>query len=201
MKTEDKIREIENLREQLHQRIDYRCNKLIEQIQNGEVISADDSVSETILPLKSMSAFFKGTKVISVIFADGCEEFISTWKEAATMILRDCNSNEIMHERLLDMCGKVSGRNRLILGSDPSQMNVPLIIDDELYFEGKFDTESLLNVLKTRLLDVVGYDYNDILIKYREPEQSLNLNAQQFDSGDDNITEEDNEDNSPVMTM
>ena len=46
----------------------------------------------------------------------------------------------------MEMCGKVAGRWRTILGRSPEEMDVPLKVDEELYFEGKFDTEAMLNL-------------------------------------------------------
>ena len=37
---------------------------------------------------------------------------------------------------------KVAGRWRTILGSSPEEMDVPLKVDEELYFEEEFDTRS-----------------------------------------------------------
>ena len=45
---------------------------------------------------------------------------------------------------------KVAGRWRTILGSSPEEMDVPIKVDEELYFEGKFDTEAMLNMLEKR---------------------------------------------------
>ena len=42
-----------------------------------------------------------------------------------------------INERFMEMCGKVAGRWRTILGSSPKEMDVPIKVDEELYFEGK----------------------------------------------------------------
>ena len=44
-------------------------------------------------------------------------------------------------------------------------MDAPIKVCDGLFFETKYDTETLLNVLMTRVLDVVGYDYSSIKIR------------------------------------
>ena len=49
--------------------------------------------------------------------------------------------------RLMQLRGKVFGRQRTILGRDPAGMDVPIQIDKELYFEAKFDTEALLTMM------------------------------------------------------
>ena len=47
-----------------------------------------------------------------------------------------------MHERLMQLRGKVFGRMRTILGKVPEEMDVTLQIDKDLYVEAKFDTEA-----------------------------------------------------------
>ena len=64
------------------------------------------------------------------------------------------------------MCGKVAGRWRTILGSSPKEMDVPIKVDEELYFEGKFDTEAMLNMLEKKVLEPAGVDYSSIKIRY-----------------------------------
>ena len=46
-------------------------------------------------------------------------------------------------------------------------MRSPLKIEDNLYVETHYDTETLLKILTTRILDVIGYDYRDITITVR----------------------------------
>ena len=58
-------------------------------------------------------------------------------------LLQTCNEQPDIHERFMEMCGKVAGRWRTILGSSPEEMDVPIKVDEELYFEGKFDTEAM----------------------------------------------------------
>jgi len=53
-----------------------------------------------------------------------------------------------MHERLMQLRDKVFGRQRIIFGKVPEEMDVPLQIDKDLYFEAKFDTETLLTMMK-----------------------------------------------------
>ena len=46
----------------------------------------------------------------------------------------------------MEMYRKVAGRWRTILGSSPEEMDVPIKVDEELYFEGKFDTGDVKHV-------------------------------------------------------
>lgn len=65
-------------------------------------------------------------------------------------------------------------------------MDVPLEFYPGMFFEAKFDTESLLKVITTRIFRPIGYDYYGIYLKVKdfpqqqsaqesEPKQSLQL--------------------------
>ncbi len=180
MNRETAISRIEKFRQQMHEDIDIKCDSIIERIKNGESLKVSDNCNERIMPLNSMSAFFKGKKITAIVFSDGRERSVSKWKEAVQIILQDCNSNEIMHNALIDICGKVYGKSRILFADTPADMIAPIQIDNDMYLETKFDVESLLNVLKNRILDFVGYDYSGISIKFKE----TNLNITSIDEGD-----------------
>ena len=52
-------------------------------------------------------------------------------------------------------------------------MDVPLKIDEGLYFEGKFDTEALLTMMEKKVLEPVGYDFSGIVIRYTEKKPAI----------------------------
>ena len=83
-------------------------------------------------------------------------------------ILQDCNADPTMHTYLMELRGKVMGRQRTILAASPEKMHAPLEIDKELYMESYYDTASLLYVLKNRVLDEVGYNYSGIRVRFRQ---------------------------------
>ena len=87
-------------------------------------------------------------------------------KKAVKIILEECNRQPQMHERLMRISGIVSGRQRVILGKNPQEMDVPLEIDKGLYFEAKFDTEALIRMMCEKVLNPIGYDYTRITIQY-----------------------------------
>lgn len=68
---------------------------------------------------------------------------------------------------MLDLRGKVQGRNRVLIGNETRKMHSPVKIDEALYVETHYDTETLLKILTTRILDEVGYDYRKIKISVR----------------------------------
>lgn len=180
MNKESAIKTIEDFRLQMHQKIDANCDSIIERIKNGESLDNHENCIESVIPLSAMSALFKGKKITAVSFTDGGEIKVSKWKDAVKLILQDCNSDEKMHNTLVDICGKVYGRNRVLFSKSPADMIAPIKIDEDMYFETKFDIESMLNVLKNRILDFVGYDYSKISVKVAEP----NINMNQINEDD-----------------
>lgn len=168
------INTVQNLRKQMHQDIDLKCDNIIARINNGEDLNESANCIERTMLLNSLSALFKGKKITAIAFSDGREISVSKWKEAVQIILQDCNSDEVMHNALTAICGKVYGKSRVLFADTSSDMVAPIQIDGDMYLETKFDVESLLNVLKNRILDFVGYDYSGILIKFTEPNISIN---------------------------
>lgn len=166
------IESVEKLREQMHKNVNLKCDNLIERIINDEPL--DDTAVQRILPLNSMSAFFKGAKVTAVRFSDGSEISVGKWKVAVKVIMQNCNSNEEMHTALTSVCGTVFGKTRTLFDKSPDEMIAPIKIDENMYLETKFDVEALLNVLKNRIFDLIGYDYSGISIKIEEPNSSMN---------------------------
>ena len=189
------IEMIEKLRIKLHQIVDERCDTILSRIQNGDETPADIDI-----PLCASPAAFKGEKPLAVIFPDGRCIPTPTWKKAVAEILRDCNANEQYHERMLQIVDKVNGRYRVIFGRNPSVMDMPLKIDDGMYFEGKFDTEYLIKMATERIFDKVGYDYSDIMVKIRPHYQQLDQEYEET-TAEETEEAEDEEDCFPTLQM
>ena len=109
--------------------------------------------------------------------------------------LRDCDADAQCHKRMLELRGRISGNFRTLLADSPEGMAAPLKIDEGLYWESKFDAEALLGNLTEKLLDWVGYDYQDIVIRFRAPQQSMT------DQGAGSHTEEIVQNDGPEMAM
>ena len=94
--------------------------------------------------------------------------------------------------RLMQLRGKVFGRQRTILGRDPAGMDVPIQIDKELYFEAKFDTEALLTMMEKKVLEPVGYDFSGIIIQYTEKKLAMSESLKSVqDEGREEAPEEE----------
>ena len=114
-------------------------------------------------------ACFKGKKPLAILYPDGTEVEVHTWKQVASQLMRGCAEDECMASKLEDLSGRIFGRDRIILGKTGEGMDVPLKIKDNIYLEAKFDTESLLKVITNRIFDPIGYDYQDIRLQVIDP--------------------------------
>lgn len=175
------IRQIEQSRQDMHEKIDRQYDQLVHRVlMEGRQIQLSND--ELFLSLASDPARFKGMKPTAILFPDGRIIAETKWRMVALEILRDCNREPAMHDRLMELRGSVFGRNRCVLSSNGRNMDVPLQIDNDLYFEGKFDTEFLLRMLRDNILDVVGYDYNRIGIAVDDPRLEMSANQNSMDT-------------------
>lgn len=165
MTTEEKIALFEHSRERMHKVIDERYDAMIECIRNGESIRNDCTEK---FELGNPSFIFKGKKPVSIVYPNGEKVAVKSWIQVAEELLRDCNKDPQRHEALMKLRYTVGGRNRWLLADSANSMNVPIKVDDDIYFEGKFDTEYLLKMLKEKIFAIVDYPYESIELEVRE---------------------------------
>ena len=79
-------------------------------------------------------------------------------------------------------------------------MDVPIKVDEELYFEGKFDTEAMLNMLEKKVLEPAEVDYSGIKIRYMAKGQETAKSLEQVPK-QDVLEHEEQEQQAPVQTM
>lgn len=170
MTTEEKIAMFEESRQRMHMAIDEKYDAMIECLRSGQPISREDVRH---YDLGEPPFLFKGKKPVSIVYPNGEKVFVNTWKKVAEELLNDCNSDPQRHEALMQLRYKVAGRNRWIMKDSPDGMNVPIKIDEGLYFEGKFDTEYLLKLMTEKVFRPVGYPYEFIEIEVREKGQDI----------------------------
>lgn len=164
----DYIEMVEQIREELIQMVNRKCDAMLQIYQNGSQIACSENrVMESELAWIALAAL-KGKKPIGLKFTSGESVKTPTWKSVVQTIMQHCNSQLDMHKRLIQLSGKVASRQRIILGKSAEEMDVPLKIDEGLYFEGKFDTEALLTMMTKKVLEPIGYDYSQIIIQYAD---------------------------------
>lgn len=167
----DTVQELQVLRAELIREIDDRITCMIQSLKEDQNRAIEhenrrrrEKEYESIFPLNADTGIFKGRRPTGVIFEDGTREDVPTWKRVFEEIMKRCNSDVERHKALMELRGKVLGRNRVLLGSEKGKMRSPLKIDRALYAETHYDTETLLKILVTRILEAVGYDYSGIRI-------------------------------------
>ena len=180
--------------EQLHRLVDERLDGLLCDLILGEEAEKFHAEEGRLLPFVSPPAMFKGERPASVIL-HGVEIEATTWKKVVLAILRDCAAHPQCHKRMMELRGRVNGNFRPLLSDHPEGMASPLKIDAGMYWESKFDTEALLGNLTEKLLEQVGYDYQNIVIRFRTSQQDM---AEQAEG---NHAEDFDQNHVPEMAM
>lgn len=165
----DIVQELQMLREELIREIDEKIGQVIKKLESEEQGTPRPKRKKTrnyesIYPLNVGTGIYKGKRPTGVIFANGIRTETPTWKKVMEEILKDCCKDLRRKQALMDLRGKILGRNRVLLGSETGKMRSPLKIDEAIYVETHYDAETLLRILTTRILDEIGYDYSKIQI-------------------------------------
>lgn len=137
-------------------------DELIKEVSNIEVEQREGTNDfENILPLTN-TKIFKGKKPIAVIFGEN-RIITPTWKVVVETIFKEVLKEENMKEKLYSLSDKVLGRKRTRLSKSPDEMRKPLKLEENLYIETHYDTETLMNLL-LQILNDISYNYNDIKV-------------------------------------
>lgn len=65
-------------------------------------------------------------KPTGVMLRGGGRIDVPTWKKVVEVILQECDMDTVYHNRLMELRGKVSGRNRVLLADKPDEMRSPV---------------------------------------------------------------------------
>ena len=175
------IQQIEDSRKRLHDRIDEQYDELVSKaLTEGHEVRLPKG--QRMMSLAADPARFKGLKPAMILFPDGRTTSVTKWKSVILAVMQDCNKDPVMHERLMRLRGMVNGRFRAILTDRPEGMDVPLMIDEDLYLEGKLDTEFLFKITTKNILNAVGYDYGRIGVAVHDPKLDMD-DKQNFSKG------------------
>lgn len=165
----DVVQELQILKEELIREIDEKIEQMTEKLKNTQITSRTETAApkksyESMYSLHVGTGIFKGKRPTAVIFGDGRRQETATWKKVMEEILKDCCKQPGKQQALMDLRGKILGRNRVILGSEVGKMRSPVQIAEALYVETHYDAETMLRILTTRILDAVEYDFKGIQI-------------------------------------
>ena len=110
--------------------------------------------------LKTQTRFFVGKKPIKLFMGED-EIPVNKWREVVRILLKRCNREK--HNELLSVRNKIIGMSRTILSDSGNGMDKPAKIDENIYFEIHFGTDTMLNNL-FHIFDAIDYDYKDFLV-------------------------------------
>lgn len=165
------LQELKNMLASL-EAMEQNLRKLIVQMECEAAGSGEEIRDfEEVYPLSVSPAFFKGKRPASIMFPDGRRLATPTWKKFVAALMEDCNKDKTRHDKLMLMRNWVQGRERTLLGKSIEKMRSPIMIDEGLYLETHYDTESLLRITTDRILKAVGYDYSSIKVVIRKENQ------------------------------
>lgn len=119
---------------------------------------------ETFYEIAPPYTLFKGKKPTGVLLPDGRRKNVTTWKKLVVELLRDCIQNGERKRALLALRGLVGGQSRVFLAPTDENMRGAEKIDDYLYVECHYDTQTLLHIVLDRILRVVGYPCDAIKV-------------------------------------
>jgi hypothetical protein len=157
--------EILKLRDTLLAQINMEFDALIARL-NGSSEDIEPTVYERTLPLTATPSIFRNTKPKAVLFGEDRVE-VKTWTNVYTAVLKRCNDDPLYHERLINLRGRAAGKVRAFLASSPAGMVRPSMIDEHLYGETHYGSETLMHIMVNRILAPVGFDCSHISVILR----------------------------------
>ncbi len=156
--------ELEAIRKRLIDNLNSEFDLLSHKLSECETTSSEnDEPYDIEYSLKTGVSSFKGRKPTAVIFS---EQRIpaKSWKNVVEIILKEVTKDNNYTIALYSLCGKISGKKRMLLDMTANGMRSPMKISDNLYLETHYDTETLIKILTNKLLNPIGYDYEAIKI-------------------------------------
>ena len=102
-------------------------------------------------------------KPTAVLFGDE-RVSVKKWTDVYRLIYGRVNQNHQAHEDLMYLRNKVAGRVRVFISDSPAGMRKPLKVDEEIYVETHYGTETMWHLMVDLILRYVRYDLSDIKI-------------------------------------
>jgi hypothetical protein len=165
------ISEIKQAKKVLMDAVNGSFNSLITVISNEQTeISLDNCnqaafvlSTEHTVPITIHPSAFVGTKPVAVII-NGEKIDAPKWTSVYKEIIMSCNQDPVYHDRLLYLRGRTSGKVRAFVSSTSESMTRPIKIDENLFVESHYGSQTLMHILLNRILEPIGYDYTKIQV-------------------------------------
>ena len=162
------LRELTLLKTQVNEiaaSIDRMIAHLMQESGTNTGCRASNEPYESVYSLtETPTAFFKGKKPSSITLPGNQRKIVRTWKQVAVELLKDCIADPARKAQILALRGVAGGRNRSFIAATDENMRSPEKIDDYIYLECHYDTETLLHVILERILAHTDYDSSSVKI-------------------------------------
>jgi hypothetical protein len=122
-------------------------------------------MSEITVPLDTKPYMFIGTKPNAVIVGD-MQYIVRSWREVYKIVIGKCNADPRCHELLTNNLRWFQGNVRNFLSNVPAGMKRPLKVDENLWAETNYGSETLMHIFVERILKPVGFDFSGIRIAF-----------------------------------
>jgi hypothetical protein len=156
------INDIREKQNQLITMVNATFDELVKKVEASQLEGNEYEIEyESVYPITNTTGF-KGKKPIAVKIANK-RMTTPTWKIVVEKILKEVLKEKEMEDRLMALRDKILGRKRTRVSSNSTTMRSPLELNEELYIETHYDTETLMNFL-IQILSEIHYDYNNIEI-------------------------------------
>ena len=123
-------------------------------------------MSEYVYPLSVPPHIFIGKKPAAVLFGEERVE-VKTWTQVYAAVIGRCNQDPAGHEMLMYLRNKAAGKVRVFISDSPAGMRRPLKVDEGIFCEIHYGTETLLHILTVRILKPARFDYSGIRVALR----------------------------------
>ena len=159
------VAELEKVRNSISETIITSFDRIIEGLENPSSYK-EPADYELKISLSADPSIFIGRKPAAVLFG---EEHIGvkSWRDVYRVILTRCNEDPQCHENLMYLRNKTAGKVRVFLSDKPDGMTRPVMIDEGIYGEVQYGSQTLMHILVQRILEPAHFDYSDISIVIR----------------------------------
>jgi hypothetical protein len=111
--------------------------------------------------------YFVGRKPAAVLFGDERVP-VKKWTDVYRLVYERVNQSPQAHEDLMYLRNKVGGNVRIFISDSPTGMRKPHKVDDSLYIETNYGTETMWHIMVDLILRYVRYDISGIRIVLKE---------------------------------
>jgi hypothetical protein len=89
---------------------------------------------------------------------------VKKWTDVYRLVYGRVNQDPQAHEDLMYLRNKVAGRVRVFISDSPAGMRKPLKVDEEIYVETHYGTQTMWHIMVDLILRYVRYDLSDIKV-------------------------------------